>query len=168
MRPGWIGSLSRTWAAGSGPWRRRISGRALVPVAGRWRTTNTAAERSLGSEAARSTSASTPPAEAPTTTMTWSGMTGLLNTGAGRVAAAGPGDPRSILSTGLAWCCDHDARPGGSPSMMRLARRSGPMASGQGGAGAAADAVADGEAPGGQCGQGGQLAQEPDRQGDAA
>ena len=52
--------------------------------------------------------------------------------------------------------------------MMRLARRSGPMASGQGGAGAAADAVADGEAPGGQCGQGGQLAQEPDRQGDAA
>ena len=81
MRPGWTGSPSLTWAAGNGPCRRRISGSALVPVAGRWRTTNTAAGRSLDSEAARSVSASTPPAEAPTTTMPWSGMTGLLNTG---------------------------------------------------------------------------------------
>src|SRR5829696_5523798 len=112
MRPGWIGSLSRTWAAGSGPWRRRISGRALVPVAGRWRTTNTAAERSLGSEAARSTSASTPPAEAPTTTMPWSGMTGLLNTGAGRVADVGPAT------------LDRSYRPGwpGAAIMMRARR----------------------------------------------
>src|SRR5512133_1688583 len=88
MRPGSIRSPSLTWAAGSGPWRRRISGSALVPVAGKWKTTITAAERSSGSEPARSVSASTPPAEAPTTTMPWSGMDGLLNTG--WMAAMGP------------------------------------------------------------------------------
>jgi hypothetical protein len=49
-----------------------MPGRALVPVEGAWRTTNTAAGRSAGSEAAMLTSASTPPAEAPTTTMSWS------------------------------------------------------------------------------------------------
>src|ERR687895_445668 len=79
MCPGLIGSPSLTWAAGSGPCRRRISGSALVPVAGRWRTTNTAAGSSPGREAARSASASTPPAEAPTTTMPWSGMNRLLS-----------------------------------------------------------------------------------------
>jgi hypothetical protein len=48
MRPGSIGSPSLTWLAGS------------------W----------AGTEATSLTSASTPPAEAPTTTMSWSGMDG--------------------------------------------------------------------------------------------
>jgi hypothetical protein len=69
-----------------------MSGRALVPVVGTWRTTNTAAGRSAGSEAARLASASTPPAEAPTTTMSWSGMVVLLNEGHGGAAARLPGD----------------------------------------------------------------------------
>jgi hypothetical protein len=81
MRPCSIGSPSLTWLAGSRPCRLKMSGRALVPVDGTWRTTNTAAGRPAGREAARPTSASTPPAEAPTTTMSWSGMVVLLSAG---------------------------------------------------------------------------------------
>jgi hypothetical protein len=51
-----------------------MSGRALAAVGGTWRTTKTAAGSAAGTEATSLTSASTPPAEAPTTTMSWSGM----------------------------------------------------------------------------------------------
>src|SRR3954471_23683791 len=45
-----------------------MRGRTLVPDGGRCRTTNTPARRSAGNWRTRARSASTPPAEAPTTT----------------------------------------------------------------------------------------------------
>jgi hypothetical protein len=47
----------------------RIAGKTLVPLGGMWSTTNTEAARSSGSSATSAPRASTPPAEAPMTTM---------------------------------------------------------------------------------------------------
>src|SRR4051794_13103679 len=61
-------SPSEAWTARSRPARERMRGRTLVPAGGRCRTTNTLASRSAGSSCTTARSASTPPAEAPTTT----------------------------------------------------------------------------------------------------
>src|SRR3954454_6761220 len=61
-------SPSEAWTARSRPARERMRGRTLVPPGGRWRTTNTLASRAAGSSWTTARSASTPPAEAPTTT----------------------------------------------------------------------------------------------------
>jgi hypothetical protein len=59
----------RAWTTSRLQRRCRIAGSALVPFGGRCRTMRTAAGRSLGSPDTRALSASTPPADAPTTTM---------------------------------------------------------------------------------------------------
>src|SRR5579872_432964 len=67
MRAGTIVSPSRGWAAGSGPARSRISGRALWKPGARWRRTKTLAGRPGRNAATTVRRASTPPAEAPIT-----------------------------------------------------------------------------------------------------
>src|SRR5437762_5075253 len=74
MRPGSSASPSWAWRAGSAPLRSRMRGSALVPSAGTWSTTSTVAARSFGRAAASRVRGSTPPAEAPTTTMSCPGM----------------------------------------------------------------------------------------------
>src|SRR5881409_3956765 len=59
---------SDAWTARRRPARERMRGKTLVPDGGRWRTTNTLASRSAGSSCTTARRASTPPAEAPTTT----------------------------------------------------------------------------------------------------
>src|SRR3954452_10349842 len=68
MRPGSSAAPSAAWTAGSGPARERIAGSTLGPLAGTWRTTTTGAAKSAGSARTNALNASTPPAEAPTTT----------------------------------------------------------------------------------------------------
>src|SRR3954447_11186097 len=76
MHPGVSGWPFVALTTGSEPARRRISGRTLLPVAGRWSTTTTAAS-TLGSRPDTTlTSASTPPADAPMTTTGGSGGSG--------------------------------------------------------------------------------------------
>src|SRR5262245_13983065 len=77
MRPGWIASPSSGWTAGNGETRLRIVGSTLGLWAGTCRTTKTDAGRSAGKARTSCVSASTPPAEAPTTIMSWPGMLGL-------------------------------------------------------------------------------------------
>ncbi len=66
--PGRNGSPSAACRTGSGPARSRMCGSALRPDAGTWRTISTQAGKSAGSRRISAVSASTPPAEAPTTT----------------------------------------------------------------------------------------------------
>src|SRR5215213_3547316 len=68
MQPGSSTAPSSAWTAGSTPARERIAGRTLGPLAGTWRTTTTGAAKSAGRARTNALSASTPPAEAPTTT----------------------------------------------------------------------------------------------------
>jgi hypothetical protein len=76
MRPGVISSPSTPWVAGSGPARVRISSRKLGLVGATCKTMKIAAGKSQGSPPTRICRASTPPAEVPTTMMSWPGMTG--------------------------------------------------------------------------------------------
>src|SRR3954470_2507334 len=69
MFPTSNGCSSVAWCAGSAPRRLRMLGSTLVPEGGTWRTTKTTAGRSPRRFATSRVSASTPPAEAPTTTM---------------------------------------------------------------------------------------------------
>src|SRR3954454_17403560 len=69
MRPRSIWPSSSACAAGRSPTRSRMAGSTLVAIAGTCRTTKTLAGRSAGSLAMILRSASTPPADAPTTTM---------------------------------------------------------------------------------------------------
>src|SRR5262245_49463423 len=68
MWPGSRTSPSAGWLHGSFPDRRRMLGSALGPVGGMCSTTSTAASSSGGRPAQNARSASTPPADAPTTT----------------------------------------------------------------------------------------------------
>src|SRR5262249_41896767 len=100
---------------GRSPARCRIAGSTLVAIAGTCSTTKTAAGRSPGSLAQIARSASTPPAEAPTTTMScpvvcWSGGTSLQLPGfdiddssvsESSVVVAGLGDSIAEGSPGL-------------------------------------------------------------------
>src|SRR5581483_95502 len=69
MRVGSIRSRSRARRAGSGPARSSSVESELWASTGRWSTTNSAAGRSPGRPPTRLRSASTPPAEAPMTTI---------------------------------------------------------------------------------------------------
>src|SRR5215211_8635593 len=69
MQPRSNRSPSCAWTAFSRPTRRRICGRTLVPDGGRCRTTKIVAPRFSGRCRTTSRRASTPPAEAPTTTL---------------------------------------------------------------------------------------------------
>src|ERR671933_172266 len=71
MRPGSIGCRSSACAAGNRPARSRMVASALRASGGTWSTTNTAAEKSAGRPATTRVSASTPPADAPITTISW-------------------------------------------------------------------------------------------------
>src|SRR5262245_42814998 len=71
MRPSAMASPSRACNAGNGPARERICGRTLVPSSGRWVATKIDAARSAGSPPTSFSSAATPPAEAPITTISW-------------------------------------------------------------------------------------------------
>src|SRR5256885_6895011 len=68
MCPRSIRSPCRALLAGNAPARSRMLGRTLVPVARTCRTTSIAAGSSCGRSATSLASASTPPADAPTTT----------------------------------------------------------------------------------------------------
>src|SRR3954452_11481333 len=68
MRPGASGAPSVAAAAGSWPWRLRISGMTLRPADARCSTITTVAGRSAGRAPTRRVRASTPPADAPMTT----------------------------------------------------------------------------------------------------
>src|ERR1051325_2640069 len=71
MWPGRIGSPSAGCAAGSGPARPRIAGSTLFTPGARCQTMKTAAGRSAGRPATSFSSAAMPPAEGPTTTMSF-------------------------------------------------------------------------------------------------
>src|SRR3954447_18220009 len=68
MRPGTSGAPLLAAAAGSCPWRLRISGMTLRPADARCSTITTVAGRSAGRVPTRRVRASTPPADAPMTT----------------------------------------------------------------------------------------------------
>src|SRR5690349_8979548 len=78
MRPRSIESPSAGQAAGSGPDLLRSVGRTLRTPGERCQTTNTAAGRSRGSPATRRSSAAMPPAEAPTTTISFVAIAGAM------------------------------------------------------------------------------------------
>src|SRR5438067_10757210 len=71
MWPGRIASPSRACVARSGPFLLRISGRTLRPSGGMWQTTNRDAGNPGGRYRTSCRRASTPPAEVPTTMMSW-------------------------------------------------------------------------------------------------
>ena len=74
MFPSWISSSWRACLAGSYPERPNICGSILTPVAGVCSTTNKAAGNPAGNNLLSAMSVSTPPAEAPTTTILWSAV----------------------------------------------------------------------------------------------
>src|SRR3954470_22086217 len=77
MRPYCSGSRSVGWVAGRRPARVRISGRMLLPRE-MCRTTKIDARISRGSSATNRLTASTPPADAPTTTTSCLAITAHL------------------------------------------------------------------------------------------
>src|SRR5437870_10194723 len=66
---GRIGSPSRGCAAGNGPARERMRGSTLVLSSGKCIATKTGAAKSAGSSRTTRVTASTPPADAPITTI---------------------------------------------------------------------------------------------------
>src|SRR5881275_1097549 len=103
---------SDAWTARRRPARERMRGKTLVPDGGRWRTTNTLASRSAGSSCTTARRASTPPAEAPTTTTSCPFGWVAASKWSFRRAASAPHDRTDPRRSGLRGLAEALGRPG--------------------------------------------------------